>query len=354
MITKNIIDYQDKKLNFLPKIFFPKVLFINNLSKVIEFVNQKNTIIFASKSAWERNQNIINISKELVFIIHAEPSINEIENIIKRIIKDNKIPEVIIAIGGGSAIDAAKFVKEKLKTKLVAIPTTPGTGTEATPFVVLTDSVGHKQAQNNPDFLPDIVILEASLIASVPKKYFGPMLIDAFSHTVEAFFSRFSNTFSDSLAVSNLSNFKICLKAKDKSENKYFERIQSLGFIGGLCQATASTGLTHALAHYFGPLWKISHSLAITQFIKKVILLNAKQPIVANKLKTYSLTAKDLIKIINEIEKIYSYKKPKIILPKNFDETKAINYILHDVCMLTNPYRPTEKELTKLIRSVVN
>lgn len=207
-------------------------------------------------------------------------------------------PDVIVAIGGGSPIDAAKamwvfyeypekkfddikdpFSLPKLRTKaiFVAIPSTSGTATEVTAFSVITDySNLVKYPLADFEITPDIAILDASLAEKMPKKLTAHTGMDAMTHAIEAYVAAARSSFSDPLALEAISmvfdnlvdSFNGCKEARDK--------MHIAQCLAGMAFSNALLGITHSLAHKIGAQFDLPHGLCNAVLLPFVIEYNAK------------------------------------------------------------------------------
>ena len=217
-------------------------------------------------------------------------------------------PDVIIAFGGGSPMDAAKimwvmyehpevkfedlalrfmdirkriykFPKMGIKAELVAIPTTSGTGSEVTPFAVVTDDVtGAKYPLADYELTPNMAIIDADLVMHMPKSLTAFGGIDAVTHALEAYVSVMSNEYSDGQALQALKLLKEFLPsayklgAKDPTAR---EKVHNAASIAGIAFANAFLGICHSMAHKLGAEFHLAHGLANALLITEVIRYNA-------------------------------------------------------------------------------
>ncbi|SMC20457.1 acetaldehyde dehydrogenase / alcohol dehydrogenase [Andreprevotia lacus DSM 23236] len=217
-------------------------------------------------------------------------------------------PDVIIALGGGSPMDAAKimwvmyehpdvhfqelalrfmdirkriyrFPKMGQKASLVAIPTTSGTGSEVTPFAVVTDEVtGIKYPIADYELTPDIAIVDPNLVMDMPKGLTAFGGIDAVTHGLEAYVSVMANEYSDAQALQALNMLKQHLPsaylngARDPHAR---EAVHNAATIAGIAFANAFLGVCHSMAHKIGAEFHLAHGLANALLISNVIRYNA-------------------------------------------------------------------------------
>lgn len=193
-------------------------------------------------------------------------------------------PDVVVAFGGGSPIDAAKAVVffaaqiEKRQSWLVAVPTTSGTGSEVTKFAVISDSVKQvKFALVDDQLVPDVAILDASLVLSTPQTVTADTAMDALTHSIEAYVSSETNDFSQALAERAvkilIKNTITVYESPDNLEAR--QNIHIASCLAGAAFSNAGLGLTHGLAHAVGARFKIPHGRANAILLPYVMSFNA-------------------------------------------------------------------------------
>ncbi len=228
-------------------------------------------------------------------------------------------PDVIIALGGGSAMDAAKimwvmyehpeadfmdmamrfmdirkrvytFPKMGEKAYFVAIPTSAGTGSEVTPFAVITDEQsGVKYPLADYELLPNMAIIDADFHMTAPKGLTSCSGIDAVTHALEAYASMLATDYTDGLALRSLKMvFEYLPRAYDNGQNDPVarEKMANAATLAGMAFANAFLGICHSMAHKLGAFHHLPHGLANALMIDEVIRFNSAE--VPVKMGTFS------------------------------------------------------------------
>ena len=228
-------------------------------------------------------------------------------------------PDVIIALGGGSAMDAAKimwvlyehpdadfkdmamrfvdirkriytFPKMGEKAYFIAVPTSSGTGSEVTPFAVITDQdTGIKYPLADYELMPNMAIVDADNMMSAPKGLTSASGIDAVSHALEAYASVMATDFTDGLALKALKViFEYLPACYDNGQNEPFarEKVAHAATMAGMAFANAFLGVCHSMAHKLGAFHHIAHGVANALMLEQVIRFNSSE--VPTKMGTFS------------------------------------------------------------------
>ncbi|POR03041.1 hypothetical protein AU468_05645 [Alkalispirochaeta sphaeroplastigenens] len=222
--------------------------------------------------------------------VEADPSLETVQTGLTHIIETK--PDAVIAVGGGSVIDAAKAImyfciktKERLlhkteifKPHFVAIPTTSGTGSEVTSFSVVTDTGKQtKIALTDPLMVPDVAILDARFTMSVPPAVTADTGVDVITHAFEAYVSTAASTFSDILAQQALEisfhNLQQAFRDGQCREARQF--MHEASCLAGIAFTNAGLGINHSLAHAVGGRFKISHGRTNAILLPLVIAFNS-------------------------------------------------------------------------------
>ena len=218
-------------------------------------------------------------------------------------------PDVIIAIGGGSAIDAAKgmwlfyehpdtsfdglrqrfldirkrafkFPKLGQKAKLVAIPTTSGTGSEVTSFSVITDKQNGNIKYPLADYrlTPDVAIIDPQFTRSMPKSIVADTGLDVLTHAIEAYVSVMASDYTDGLALHAIEMVFTYLERSYNGDPLAREKMHNASCIAGMAFTNAFLGLNHSMAHKLGAECHIPHGRANAILLPYVIKYNATKP----------------------------------------------------------------------------
>ena len=217
-------------------------------------------------------------------------------------------PDAIIAVGGGSAMDAGKimwvmyehpevdfldmamrfmdirkrvytFPKMGEKAYFIAVPTSAGTGSEVTPFAVITDEkTGTKYPLADYELLPKMAIVDANMMMNAPKGLTSASGIDAVTHCLEAYASMMATAYTDGLAIESLKNiFKYLPRAYENGANdpEAREKMANAATMAGMAFANAFLGVCHSMAHKLGAYHHIPHGIANALMIDLVLRFNA-------------------------------------------------------------------------------
>lgn len=292
-------------------------------------------------------------------------------------------PDWIIAIGGGSALDAAKIMwvfyehpelnfediidvfsipKLRNKARFIAIPSTSGTASEITAFSVITDSEKKiKYPLVSPEIIPDIAIVDPEIPATMPPHITANTGMDVMAHAVEAFVSINASDYTDPLALRAIEMVfeYLPLAVADGKNLKAREKMHNASTLAGMAFSNASLGIIHSLAHKIGGELHIDHGLANAILLPYVIQFNYQAAAEKFSVIEKTLGIDSLANAIRELNQ-------KINIPANFKDIvwleitadyfeeivdRMAQNALQDPCTLTNPLQPTVEDMKELYRN---
>lgn len=238
--------------------------------------------------------------------IEPDPSTNTVYKGVEKIKDFN--PDTIIAIGGGSVMDAAKVIwlfnehpdtdffgaKQKYldirkrvykiegmgHTQLVCIPTTSGTGSEVTPFAVITDSeTGTKYPLADYALTPTVAIIDPKFVYNIPKALVGDTGLDVLSHAIESYVSVMASDYTKGLSLQAIKLvFEYLPRSYKTGDPDAREKMHNAATIAGMAFANALLGINHSIAHKLGSVWHFPHGRCIAIAMPHVIRYNAQEP----------------------------------------------------------------------------
>ncbi len=296
-------------------------------------------------------------------------------------------PDLIVGLGGGSAMDAAKamwiyyehpelktieeilppneFPKLRTKARLCCIPSTSGTASEVSRSIVISDNErGIKHGIGNMEMMPDIAICDPEVTMSMPAHITAETGMDAMTHAVEALVSQRANYLSDILAKQAIKDIftYLPLAYEDGEDGEAREKMLNASMVAGLAFTNVSLGIVHSIAHTLGSFFHIAHGLGDAIVLPYVIHFN----------ETKSAEARDIYKNMAEEQKVESFEAGILELNKKLhiankisallsEEQKAeyqekipemADMALADGCTKTNPAIPTKEEMEELFKTI--
>lgn len=321
-----------------------------------------------------------NVEVNLFCGVEADPSFDTVMRGANQMKEFN--PDLIIGLGGGSAMDAAKmmwvyyehpefttlkevltavpFPKLRQKALFCCIPSTAGTASEVSRSVVITDK-GEKHGLGNMEMMPDIALCDPKVTVSMPPHITAETGMDAMTHALEALVSNRANYISDVLCEKAISDIKENLPVayNHGDDIKAREKMLNASMIAGMAFTNVSLGIVHSMAHTVGGKFHVAHGLADAIILPYIIEFNsantdakAKYDAMAQKIGFDSMT-----KAIKELNQ-------KLGIPKTLSEVitdkvsyeNALDYMsnaaLADGCTKTNPVIPTVEQLKELFIKV--
>jgi len=238
--------------------------------------------------------------------VEPDPSTNTVYKGVKKM--QDFAPDTVIAIGGGSVMDAAKVIwlfaehpetdffgakqkyldirkrtyriKEIRNSKLVCIPTTSGTGSEVTPFAVITDSESQvKYPLADYALTPSVAIIDPKFVYKIPKQLISDTGLDVLSHAIESYVSVMASDFTKGLSLQAIKLiFKYLPSSYEQGDKESREKVHNAASIAGMAFANALLGINHSIAHKMGGVWHLPHGRCIAIAMPHVIRYNALEP----------------------------------------------------------------------------
>ncbi len=316
--------------------------------------------------------------------VKPDPPVELISQAVKFVMDVNA--DTVFALGGGSAIDAAKstlmIIREHYgkNIKLIAIPTTSGTGSEVTQFSVITDTAaGKKLPLVDESMLPEIAVLDAELVKSVPPAITADTGFDVLTHALEAYISTEANDFSDALAEKavELVADNLVPVYKNGADLDARAKMHTASCLAGIAFNEVSLGINHGIAHALGAQFHIPHGRANAMLLPHVLYFNAELDIkfcVKNDCKTadkLELLARRLgypanspdIGVRNMIQRIKEFQRIlKIpttlgdagVTKSQYEKVKdfIIESALNDACTATNPRKASPKDVEGILEKI--
>lgn len=322
--------------------------------------------------------------------VEPDPSVETVMKGAKRMQEFG--PDWIVAMGGGSPIDAAKamwafyeypdtkfedlitpfgFPKLRTKAKFAAIPSTSGTATEVTAFSVITDyDKGIKYPLADYEITPDVAIVDPDLVANLPVKQVAYTGMDALTHAIEAYVSTLNSPYTDPLALQAIEMVLDYLPASYNGNQEARAEMHNAQCLAGMAFSNALLGIVHSMAHKTGAAFStghIPHGCANAIYLPYVIQYNAKDPVAASRYaeiaRRMGLPGTSEQALINSLrEKINEFNReldiPKTLKEFGIDEdefNEKVDQIAElavgDACTGSNP-RPIDPEtMAKLLKA---
>ena len=296
-------------------------------------------------------------------------------------------PDWIVAVGGGSPIDAAKamwafyeypdtkfedlitpfrFPTLRTKAKFLAIPSTSGTATEVTAFAVITDyAKGIKYPLADFNITPDVAIVDPDLAETMPPKLVAHTGMDAMTHAIEAYVSTMHSPFTDPLAIKAIQMVAEYLPASYNGCMNAREQMHYAQCLAGMAFSNALLGIVHSMAHKTGAAFStghIPHGCANAIYLPYVIQYNAKDPEAAKRYQTIAnslgLDSVDALRRklqeMNKAMNIPATLQEFGIVESEFKEKLAhiSATAIGDACTGSNPRQPSQEEMEKLFTAI--
>lgn len=302
-------------------------------------------------------------------------------------------PDWIVAMGGGSPIDAAKamwafyeypdtafedlcvpfnFPELRQKAKFAAIPSTSGTATEVTAFSVITDyAAGVKYPLADFNITPDVAIVDPELVEALPAKQVAYTGMDALTHAIEAYVSTLHCSFTDPLALQAIEMVLDYLPASYRGNMEAREEMHYAQCLAGMAFSNALLGIVHSMAHKTGAAFStghITHGCANAMYLPFVIKYNAKDPVAASRYaeiaRRMGLPGASTQALVNSLCRKIDHFNVQLNIPKTLQEfgiiesefkekiAKISELAVGDACTGSNPREIDPATMEKLFTCI--
>lgn len=315
---KTVAERREKMLWFRApeKVYMKRGCLPVALEELKNVMNKKRVFIVTDTFLYENGYTKVVTDKldemgivhETFFNVAPDPTLACAKEGAKLI--DDFKPDCIIAIGGGSAMDAAKimwvlyehpevdfldmamrfmdirkrvytFPKMGEKAYFIAVPTSAGTGSEVTPFAVITDeTTGQKYPLADYELLPKMAIVDADMMMNAPKGLTSASGIDALVHSIEAYVSMMATEFTDGLAIEAIKTiFEYLPRAYEEGANDPIarEKMANAATMAGMAFANAFLGICHSMGHKLGAYHHLPHGVTVGLVLDEVMRFNAEE-----------------------------------------------------------------------------
>ncbi len=350
------------------------------------------------------------VQVQLFCEVEPDPSIETVEK--GTSIMRNFQPDTIIALGGGSSMDAAKgmwlfyehpdvnfddlkqkfmdirrrtfkFPKMGEKTRLVCVPTTSGTGSEVTPFAVISDKKANKKYPlADYELTPTVAIIDPALAMTQPRSVTADTGMDVLTHAIEAYVSTLANDYTDALALSAIEIvFSYLKRAYDNGQDfEAREKMHNASAMAGMAFGNAFLGIAHSMAHKLGGEFHVPHGRLNAILLPEVIRYNGQKPsklatwpkynfyhadekyqkiarLLGLKAKTPEEGVESLAKAVYDLGLSVGIKmnmgSQNVDKDEYFSKSEAIAYLAYeDQCSPANPRLPLVKDMKEIIEKV--
>ena len=372
----------------------PKIVFGDDALSELELIQGEKAIIITDKivNALGLADKVSNILCERQWStaiwdgVISDPKVSTVKEAAEAMKKFEA--DWIIAIGGGSVIDTAKaawVLYEKpdvqlealtpfdvlglrSKAKLVCIPTTTGTGSEATKAIVIRDDeTGRKFATINPELTPDLAILDPAFVVGLPKELTAYTGMDALTHSIEGYVSVWKNDFSDGCSLQAVKMiFKWLQKSvEDLSDLEAREKMLVAACLAGMSFGNSQAALAHSLGHSMGSVLRLHHGLSVGMALPYTIEFNCRDNEAcasqyAELAGMLGITGKDHVKVSMKLAEAVRDLMGKVGSPRSFTEAsvnrkqfddaieKLVEFAMMDSSLTMNPRNTDSHEIRKM------
>lgn len=291
-------------------------------------------------------------------------------------------PDVLVAVGGGSPMDAAKVMallfeypdidlkqissielpKKREKLKMIFIPSTSGTASEVTRAAVLTFKEKNRKIGLKTDaFIPDVAILDVNLTLSMPKHIVAETGMDALTHAVECYINNDLDPFTEVISKGAVEGiFKNLTESYKVGSKESRENMHYYQCMAGLAFVNVGLGMAHGISHAIGAAFNLSHGLINAIALPYVLKFNSRDKIVNDKLNklAQAIMKKDFIKEVVNLNR-------ELNIPKSFKEAGIIEEDFNSKLQVlinnsmegstkANPIKPTKEEMNQILNNIFN
>ena len=355
-------------------------------SKALIVIGAERLIKDGTVPKVQANLKEANIETRVFTGVENDPSVATVRKGVEMMNEFN--PDLIIGIGGGSPIDAAKamwifyeypeFTFEEAakpfnlpelrqKAKFIAIPTTSGTATEVTSFSVITDNeTGVKYPIADYNITPDVAIVDTNLVQTMPKNLVANTGMDALTHAFEAYVSTARNPITDALAMKSIEMIVANLYDSFEGKEQARKDMHIAQNLAGMAFSNAILGIVHSMAHKTGKIFDVPHGLANAIYLPAVVQFNAKTAMaayadIASRLGLEGNNEEELVASLVNLVKDLRNKMGMANSLKEFGISEEMfrenldaiaETAVADPCTGTNPREISVEEMKKLFEAV--
>ncbi|MDK0535505.1 iron-containing alcohol dehydrogenase [Clostridium perfringens] len=355
-------------------------------SKALIVIGSERLIKDGTVPKVQANLKEANIETRVFTGVENDPSVATVRKGFEMMNEFN--PDLIIGIGGGSPIDAAKamwifyeypeFTFEEAakpfnlpelrqKAKFIAIPTTSGTATEVTSFSVITDNeTGVKYPIADYNITPDVAIVDTNLVQTMPKNLVANTGMDALTHAFEAYVSTARNPITDALAMKSIEMIVANLYDSFEGKEQARKDMHIAQNLAGMAFSNAILGIVHSMAHKTGKIFDVPHGLANAIYLPAVVQFNAKTAMaayadIASRLGLEGNNEEELVASLVNLVKDLRNKMGMANSLKEFGISEEMfrenldaiaETAVADPCTGTNPREISVEEMKKLFEAV--
>lgn len=367
------------------KLHGEKIVYGKGSLKWLSSIGQRRAVIITSGSSMFKNGTISNIENYLneadtsytIFKgVQKNPDTRVVLEIVKKM--EEFKPDTVIAVGGGSPMDAAKVAslfyeykeinfdnvlsvtlpEKREKIKIIAVPSTSGTGSEVTKAAVITfKDKNIKIGLKTTAFIPDIAVLDSDITLSMPKNIAAETGMDAMTHLMESYINKNIDYYTECISEGAIINLlhalpSSCLECNEESR----DRVHVYQSIAGSVLANVGLGMSHGIAHAFGGRYDLGHGLLNGICLPYVLSWNKKDPEVKRRLdKLSALAGEDIISAIINLNH-------KLGIPKVFNEILNEETFKKDLPLLVtnslmgstrvNPVKISKEDMEQILTSI--